>query len=182
MLIKSIVILLLLNNIKAVDSQNYMIKNYSEKRDKKFILNAFEKNWDFLVDVAYYGSQFNIKFIEQELFNNIFSKIKVLVINDKAMAFIVYKANFIKVLYVDDKYRRQGYSNILIEYAINDIVKHLKKTSRTVIIGIKVTENNTSALNVYKKLGFKIDDIQKREYLPSIISLSKKIDILRSSV
>lgn len=62
-------------------------------------------------------------------------------------------------LAVQEKYKRLGNATFLINF-----VKQFSKQQKVKKIWLEVNENNLPAINLYKKLGFRIDYIRKNYY------------------
>lgn len=65
--------------------------------------------------------------------------------------FLIYDRIEIDYLYVEKKYRKKGYANILI----NKLVE-ISKKENCINITLEVNVNNNVAINLYKKNGFEI--------------------------
>lgn len=123
-----------------------MIREYN-KNDINFInnsLNNFEKN--LTVD---------------SIFSNPFSNILVYQLGENPIAYIVFSRYYERIeidyIYVVQSQRKKGFGSKLIDYVIN-------KNSDTKNITLEVNVNNTSAINLYKKMGFQIVAIREKYY------------------
>ncbi len=107
--------------------------------------NEIEKINFFLTLMGY-------KEISEESLKN--SLTKYVVIED--IGFIGYSVYYerseIDYLYVIEEYRNKGYASKLLEHVINKGLHN---------ITLEVSEDNISAINLYKKFGFEI--VSKRE-------------------
>ena len=86
---------------------------------------------------------------EEELFD---STIFVAEQNNETIGFIGFCNQEITWLYVDPKFFRQGYGKELIRFALNKVLKPVRVT---------VLNNNLRAINLYKGLGFNVEQKQK---------------------
>ncbi len=158
-----------------------VIYNYQETRDKDFIFKAFKENWNLLVDVSCWP-EYSVKNIEEDLFAEN-REIRVLVKFGISIGFIVYRPNkpnkyyfysdsmSISILFIDPLYRGNGYANVLINYAVQDMLKQGNKTEITAVIN----EDNISSLKAFKKAGFEIVKVQARSGLSAHIHVFRKI-------
>lgn len=97
------------------------------------------------------------------LSNNPYVKIYTYSVDKKVVAFIQYEYIYDRFeldnIFVLDNYRRQGIASILIEFMIREGLN--KKISN---ITLEVRQNNTQAINLYKKYGFIEKSIRKNYY------------------
>jgi ribosomal protein S18 acetylase RimI-like enzyme len=131
---------------EAINTTNekYSIVDYDKERDKEELLNlcASERRW--LVD-------FNVENLIQNSY-----RIKVYLDDGKFAGFITYKkidatSGVIGLLAVKNKFRKRGIAQKLTQTAINDLkYLGLKK------IYVSAYIQNTSAILLYTKLGFKV--------------------------
>lgn len=94
---------------------------------------------------------------------NLYSKCKVLEIDDNVVGFITYsiiyeRCEIIDII-VDDSFRSMGYGCKLLNEVINEAI--LKKCSN---ITLEVNVNNYSAISFYKKNNFNIVTTRKNYY------------------
>jgi len=91
---------------------------------------------------------------------NDFTKIYTYSINNEIIAFLLFTIMYDKCeiidIYVDNNYRRKGIAFKLI----NEIIKDYKLENIT----LEVSKDNISAINLYKKLGFKEVAVRKNYY------------------
>lgn len=91
---------------------------------------------------------------------NPFNRIIGYYINDILVGFLDYSVMYEKIeinyIFVIEKYRRKKIAYNLIEYLIDN--------NKFENITLEVNVNNTSAINLYKKIGFEIINIRKRYY------------------
>lgn len=96
-------------------------------------------------------------------YDNPFYKILGIKVDNKLIGylsyFLIYDRIEIEYIYIDNDYRNKGYaSNLFNELFI------IAKNKNCINITLEVSVNNKSALNLYKKLGFKIVTIRKNYY------------------
>ena len=91
---------------------------------------------------------------------NPFNKVIGYYINDILVGFLDYSVMYEKIeinyIFVVDNYRRSGIAYNLIKYVVDNYDFEN--------ITLEVNVNNVSAINLYKKLGFKIIGIRKKYY------------------
>ena len=91
---------------------------------------------------------------------NSFSNVIGYYINDKIIGYLDYSVMYEKIeinyIFVIDEYRRKGFAYSLIKYVID------KYNFENITLEVNV--NNVSAINLYKKLGFKIVGTRKKYY------------------
>ena len=91
---------------------------------------------------------------------NPFNKVMGYYINDILVGFLDYSVMYGKIeinyIFVVDNYRRSGIAYNLIKYVVDNYDFEN--------ITLEVNVNNVSAINLYKKLGFKIIGIRKKYY------------------
>lgn len=157
-IISSVLLGILLIYFVTTKTPELQVQNYSNDRDREFIFDAFKKDEYWLVaykgfDIAFMLDTFSPRQNDPQYYGKL--NIKVLLNHNKPVGFTTYyKKKFyeaqIQFLYVDNKYRGKGYAKILIDYVLADLKK------QGVLIAKLVTYiNNTSAIKVYNKLGFK---------------------------
>jgi len=87
------------------------------------------------------------------LSSNCYVKLYTYSIDNKIVAFIQYEDIYDRFeldnIYVLKEYRNKGIAKLLMEYMIND-----GKSKKINNITLEVNEENTSAINLYKKYGF----------------------------
>ena len=91
---------------------------------------------------------------------NSFSNVIGYYINDKIIGYLDYSVMYEKIeinyIFVIAEYRRKGFAYSLIKYVID------KYNFENITLEVNV--NNVSAINLYKKLGFKIVSTRKKYY------------------
>ena len=91
---------------------------------------------------------------------NSFNKIIGYYLEDKLVGYLDYSVMYEKIeinyIFVIDEYRRRNIAYNLIKYVIDNYEFEN--------ITLEVNVNNTSAINLYKKLGFKIIGIREKYY------------------
>lgn len=98
------------------------------------------------------SSEAELKEIKQ-FFNNNKETFYFIIENGDIIGSVLFIKNYIQSLCINKKYQRKGYGTRLTKYAVNKILSNGYKE-----IVLKVMEGNIPALNLYKKLGFKIVD------------------------
>ncbi len=133
------------------------VYSYNVSTDRQFILDTIKNNWYWLVTDP--TSNFDPSYMENRFLlhnpegGNIF--VKVYRIQGKPIGFITYyKRNFYKgvinLLAIDENYRGKGYSDKLLNAAINDL-QHQGSTSVQLITRV----TNEPAKKLYIRSGFK---------------------------
>ncbi len=91
---------------------------------------------------------------------NSFNKVIGYYIDNKIVGFLDYSVMYEKIeinyIFVINEYRRKNIAYSLIEYVINNYDFEN--------ITLEVNVNNINAINLYKKLGFKVIGIRKKYY------------------
>lgn len=92
-----------------------------------------------------------------------FSKCLILEDNQKIIGFIIYsiiydRAEIVDII-INPSNRLKGYGEKLLKYTIDEIIN-----KGCLNVTLEVSVSNTSAINLYKKLGFNIEAIRKRYY------------------
>lgn len=135
-------------------SQEYFknIRNYNSETDLSVIKNLLHDNWDVLIGKGTENTPANI----DEQMNQVINKYTTKVIcsgQNQAVGFITYACQrifgecSIKFIAVDTP--RNGYGKKLIEYAQYDA-----QNKKLPIMHLRVFQDNTSAINFYRSLGF----------------------------
>ncbi len=75
-------------------------------------------------------------------------------LEEKLIAFILFQKNHIITLDVHPKHRRKGLGEKLLNFAITYIKKKGYK-----LVSLEVDKENEKAINLYKKLNFKIERV-----------------------
>lgn len=133
---------------------------YKPSRDKEFLLTLFADNWYWLVPEhsTFSAERFLTKsasYSPDAPLDPDTSKIMVYCHDGKPIGFVAYdKQSFYKgrlrFIAIDQKYRGKGYSEKLMNYALQD----MKKMGSTVVQLLTRT-NNEAAQKLYKRLNFK---------------------------
>jgi len=141
-----------------------VVSEYDSIRDKQEIFELFKKNWDMLEGSSVQNlGEFKLSLQDPEhlkkrlfLANTDSGQLKVLRNSDELVGFIFYsmgienKKALIKRLAINEKFKRKGCGQYLLNHAINDL-----KTMGACRVRIGVFANNTSAIKLYKnKMGF----------------------------
>jgi ribosomal protein S18 acetylase RimI-like enzyme len=134
---------------------------YKPSRDKEFLLKLFADNWYWLVPEhsKFSAERFLTKsasYSENAPLDPDSSKIMVYCHEDKPIGFVAYdKQSFYKgrlrFIAIDERYRGKGYSEKLMNYALED----MKKMGSTVV-QLLTRINNEAAQKLYKRLNFKL--------------------------
>lgn len=108
-----------------------------------------------------------------ELSLNEFSKCLVIEDNGVLIGFVIYsviyeRAEIIDII-IDPTNRLKGYGIFLLNYVIDEI-----KRQNCENITLEVNSSNEGAINLYKKLGFKIEAVRKNYYNDNDGYLMKK--------
>lgn len=119
------------------------------------IRKAEEKdlNQIYVIEVLSFKNPYP-KYLFNAFLNNPFILFLVCLINEKIIGYIVASKNnsgHIISLAVHPKFRRKGVGSILLEEALKSM-----KNEGISLVKLEVNENNNSAINFYKKHGFKI--------------------------
>jgi ribosomal protein S18 acetylase RimI-like enzyme len=134
------------------------IAHYNAQRDRQALLKLFRDNWYWLIPE---GSLFNAEEFLDKHDPNLnaegpeHTKIMVYCVNDKPIGFVGYhRESFykgrIRFIAIDESYRGQGYSQKLMDYALQDLKAH-----GCVIVQLLTRTNNQRARQLYTQLGFK---------------------------
>lgn len=96
-------------------------------------------------------------------YDNPFYRILVLKIDNIAIGYLsyfyIYDRIEIEYIYILNEYRRCGYADMLFKRIIE-----IAKNNKCINITLEVDVDNDSAINLYKKNGFKIVSIRKKYY------------------
>lgn len=110
-----------------------------------------------------FSSPWHKEHYEYELQENPFSKLFVLKLDNKIIAYygvwITFEECQITTIAVRDEYKGQGYGNLLMEHLI-----HIAKENYCERISLEVRISNEKAINLYKKYGFESITIRKNYY------------------
>lgn len=150
------------------------ILDFNELRDTQFILDSFKRDWHWLVEGFDYSPEYMLQ-------NRASSKkaehkgnltIKVGYHDKTPVGFVIY---FMKNFYLGDvrfidvapEFRSKGWSDKLLDYAMNDL---LKRGSSKIELVTRTT--NLPAQKLYTRHGFKEasreDGFVYYEYMPSL--------------
>lgn len=95
--------------------------------------------------------------------SGIYDKIFAFKVNSQIIGFInfsiIYDRSELNYIFVLEKYRRNGYSKVMMEFLINYV-----KNNNCLNITLEVRKNNISAINLYKKFEFKVIADRKKYY------------------
>lgn len=152
----------------AFTSEKPSVRTFNPEQDTEKIMEIFdqERHWLSRYTTSSYYEQ-SLLDCKQPSCN-----IKVLQENEELAGYVMYKKNFLKQgditqLAVSKNFRKKGYASLLLTTAIKD----LKDTDAN-SIHMACYQDNTTALNLYKKLGFakKYDncDFVFLEYNPAL--------------
>lgn len=113
-----------------------------------------------LEDINKLGSLLHLNY---EFKLNEFSDAFIIKEEDNFVGFIVYsiiyeRAEIIDII-IKPCYRKYGYANKLLSYTL-DVIKSKNVDNVT----LEVNEENTVAINLYEKFGFKICGVRKKYY------------------
>jgi ribosomal protein S18 acetylase RimI-like enzyme len=148
-------------------TQRCSITTFNPQRDTQSTVNLYnqERHW-----LAIYNPEQRI----QDCYNNPHCTIKILHENDQFAGFIKYDSELkrIQSLAIEKNFRNKGYGEKLLKHAIKDL--HRKNIKS---IKICTTTDNSSALHLYKKNGFKETDA-----LYGCIYLEQNTSILQSAL
>lgn len=136
------------------------IVDYQPKRDRQFIIDAFKKDWYWLI--TDYSPDFDVPFLldhrsprAQDMSDAGLLIIKTYLEEGKPIGFVMYYPRGLKLgqllfLGVDEGHRGKGIARQLSVYALNDM-------KQMGMLGVKLTTrtDNTKARKLYESLGFK---------------------------
>jgi ribosomal protein S18 acetylase RimI-like enzyme len=130
------------------------ILDFDDLRDTKDILTIFKRDWYWLVASENYSPEFMLKYRASDFSSMGQLNIKVLRNQDKLIGFVAYylktpTEGFLLFLDVNPPFRGKGYSEQLLQYAVNE----LKKLGATTIHLVTRT-NNFHAINLYQHTNF----------------------------
>ena len=142
---------------RAQFASDLQIKQFNKERDTSFILDCFERDRYWLTNNPDFSPQFMIDHMSPQQNPKYFGKqqIRVLFCKETPIGFgAFYMKSFyegkIHFLYVDKNYRGKGFSSVLMQYMIAQLVKQGAK-----FIKLCTRVNNQPARALYRKLGFK---------------------------
>ena len=121
-----------------------------------------EINQDSITRLLSFFHDNNIPVVDvNELVNNPFLNISVYEKDNKIVGYLNYSIMYDKAelnyIFVDLEYRKSGIGSILLDYL-------LEKCENCQNITLEVRKDNISAINLYKKYGFKECAIRKNYY------------------
>lgn len=130
-------------------SHKAYIRSFNLKKDKKFIINALRKEWDFLVGGKNACTPaLTPHSVFKEMLKN---TIKILCVGHKHAGVITYsKKGHVNLINVHPKFRKKGYAMQLLKYAEKKLSK--KKVKK---MTLEVFNYNYKAIKCFKKAGFK---------------------------
>lgn len=145
----------------------------ANENDIKRIVEIVQVGNQEFIDKLIYGCKGIEKYIESNI-NNSNSDLKFFVATRQEDVIgaleikIINNIIFINYIAIDPKYRGKGIGKGIIKYSLNYLIQHKEYNT----VRLDVFKQNTGALNLYKKLGFRI--IKEYEW----ISISKSRDNL----
>ncbi len=133
------------------------IIDFVEIRDTPFIIESFQRDWYWLIE----GNDYDVAYM---LANRASSKrpshkgnftIKVAYEDDKPVGFVIYMQKkfyhgHIRFIYVNPEFRSKGWSDKLLDYAVQDLIK--RGSSK---IDLTTRTSNSAAIKLYLRHGFK---------------------------
>ncbi len=134
------------------------IQEYDIVRDKKAILDIFDRDWYWLVpmDREQYSLElpFQHRAPQQDILYAGRLAIKVMREGDKFIGFVGYymknpTLGFVNFVAVNPEFRGKGYAAQMVQYAVDDMFRRGAKK-----ITMITRPSNIYARNVYKRLGF----------------------------
>ena len=144
-------------NIKRVQLKNnaYYIDN---KKDIRFEFSKLLKQYEKFLKKEYSYSNENIpdKLIDSlnDQLSNGHDEFYCIYFDENIAGFISFQSNIgrLKMLYIDDAYRRKGLATLALNKFETESYKRNKKEIRTF-----VNKKNVEGINLYKKYGFVIE-------------------------
>lgn len=134
--------------LKSRTAQQYSITPFDPQRDTRSTINLFNQE-------RYWLHVYNPEQYIQDCYNNPYCKIKILHENNQFAGFVKYDSELkrIRSLAIEQNFRNKGYGKKLLKHAIKDLHNEGIRS-----IKICTTTDNSSALHLYKKNGFKETD------------------------
>ncbi|MGN1379229.1 MAG: GNAT family N-acetyltransferase [Bacilli bacterium] len=128
------------------------------------IRKVFNEDINFLnIFLRKFDNNFEKHFNLTNYINNEIYNVLVYTISDQIVGFILsttmYDESEIYIIFVDEKSRKKGIATKLINYHISQL------SSKSILL--EVSSKNEVAINLYKKLNFKIINIRKNYYKDS---------------
>lgn len=125
------------------------------------IRKVFNEDINFLnIFLRKFDNNFEKHFNLTNYINNEIYNVLVYTISDQIVGFILsttmYDESEIYIIFVDEKSRKKGIATKLINYHISQL------SSKSILL--EVSSKNEVAINLYKKLNFKIINIRKNYY------------------
>ncbi len=154
-------IFLFLKNYKAPIINGVRLVNFEEKRDRLFIKQVINDDYDWLVNYPNFDVDFMIdnKVPSKERMEHLGKlNIKVLVDNEKPVGFLTYhpknfRTAWIQFLAISKEARGKGYAKRILE----DIFAELKEKGFE-NVQLLTRTNNERARNLYEKMGFELTE------------------------
>jgi ribosomal protein S18 acetylase RimI-like enzyme len=149
----------------------FMIRDFIYDKDHQKVDDLFHKhdNWYWMISTAgtnTYSIDFTLKYATSSQHAKKYDSImKVATVDGKIAGFLLYHPESAKVwrllfLIVDQDFRRQGIAKKLLQYAVDDMVKH-----GAIRIDIATRNNNFRAQNLYKNFGAKLVDNNDNDFV-----------------
>lgn len=108
-----------------------------------------------LVKINEYSKLFNYSITEYDLTNHPFSKYLVVLDENDIVGFLDYGIYYdraeINYIYIEENYRRKGHATSLIKCLVDECI-----SNKYLNITLEVNENNSKAIDLYKKNGFEL--------------------------
>lgn len=137
-------------------AQNYFknIRDYNNETDQTIVKKLLQNNWTFLVGKGIEDTEANVNEQMSQVIQKYTSKV-ICSRENQVVGFITYSSHrifgecSIKFIAVDDHAQGNGYGRTLLECA-----QYHAQTQKLNSINLRVFQNNTSAINFYRNLGF----------------------------
>lgn len=134
-----------------------VITDFVDSRDTQFILESFKRDWYWLVEGKDYDPAYmlaNRASSKNPIHKGNFT-IKVAYEYDKPVGFVIYMQKkfylgHIRFIYVAPEFRSKGWSDKLLDYAVQDLIKR-----GCTKIDLVTRATNHSAMKLYLRHGFK---------------------------
>lgn len=138
-------------------SQHEIVQDFNESRDTQFILDAFKRDWYWLVEGFDFSPEYMLKYRAIKSRPDLKKKvtIKVAYQDKKPVGFIVYwpksfYLGFINFVDIEPEFRSKGWAYKLFDYAVKDLIKN-----GITRIELLTRATNYSAQKLYIRYGFK---------------------------
>lgn len=132
------------------------IWEFNEVRDTAFILDAFKRDWYWLVEGFDFSPENLLKYRSVARRPDLKGKVKIKVAYEgkTPVGFVVYypksfSVGFINFVDVNPEFRSQGWAYKLVDYAIKDLIK--EGVTRITLL---TRSNNYAAQKLYTRYGF----------------------------